>query len=246
MNDETRKVAVVTGASRGIGAAIAERLSRDGFMVAINFADSAALAQALGQKIGKARGIAFPIQADVSDPVAVRGMFDAVEARFGGIDVLVNNAGIQNLAPLAEMTDAAFDSMIAINLKGVFNTLREAARRIRPGGRIINLSSGTTATLSPTYGPYAATKAAVEVMTAVLAKEMRGRAVTVNGIAPGPTATDLYLKDKSPEMLAQAARRSPLERLGQPADIAGAVSFLAGPDGEWVNGQTIRVNGGFS
>lgn len=246
MNDETRKVAVVTGASRGIGAAIAERLSRDGFMVAINFAGSEALAQALAQKIGKAGGIAFPIQADVSDPVAVHRMFDAVEARFGGIDVLVNNAGIQNLAPLAEMTDAAFDSMIAINLKGVFNTLREAARRIRPGGRIINLSSGTTATLSPTYGPYAATKAAVEVMTAVLAKEMRGRAVTVNGIAPGPTATDLYLKDKSPEMLAQAARRSPLERLGQPADIAGAVSFLAGPDGEWVNGQTIRVNGGFS
>lgn len=246
MNDENRKVAVVTGASRGIGAAIAERLSRDGFMVAINFAGSEALAQALAQKIGKAGGIAFPIQADVSDPVAVRRMFDAVEARFGGIDVLVNNAGIQNLAPLAEMTDAAFDSMIAINLKGVFNTLREAARRIRPGGRIINLSSGTTATLSPAYGPYAATKAAVEVMTAVLAKEMRGRAVTVNGIAPGPTATDLYLKDKSPEMLEQAARRSPLERLGQPTDIAGAVSFLAGPDGEWVNGQIIRVNGGFS
>lgn len=246
MNDETRKVAIVTGASRGIGAAIAERLSRDGFMVAINFAGNAALAQALAQKIGEVGGIAFPIQADVSDPVAVHGMFDAVEARFGGIDVLVNNAGIQNLAPLAEMTDAAFDSMIAINLKGVFNTLREAARRIRPGGRIINLSSGTTATLSPTYGPYAATKAAVEAMTAVLAKEMRGRTVTVNGIAPGPTATDLYLKDKSPEMLAQAARRSPLERLGQPADIAGAVSFLAGPDGEWVNGQTIRVNGGFS
>jgi len=246
MHNETQKVAVVTGASRGIGAAIAERLSRDGFMVAINFAGSAAQAHALAQKIGKAGGIAFPIQADVSDPVAVHDMFDMVEARFGGIDVLINNAGIQNLAPLAEMTNAAFDSMIAINLKGVFNTLREAARRIRPGGRIINLSSGTTATLSPSYGPYAATKAAVDVLTAVLAKEMRGRAVTVNGIAPGPTATDLYLKDKSPEMLSQAANRSPLERLGQPADIAGAVSFLAGPDGEWVNGQTIRVNGGFS
>lgn len=173
-------------------------------------------------------------------------MFDAIEARFGGIDVLVNNAGIQNLATLADMTDTAFDRMIAVNLKGVFNTLREAARRIRPGGRIVNFSSGTTATLSSTYGPYAATKAAVEAMTAVLAKEMRGRAVTVNSITPGPTATDLYLKDKSPEMLAQATRRSPLERLGQPADIAGAVSFLAGPDGAWVNGQTIRVNGGFS
>lgn len=246
MHNETQKVAVVTGASRGIGGAIAERLSRDGFMVAINFAGSAAQAHALAQKIGKAGGIAFPIQADVSDPVAVHDMFDMVEARFGGIDVLINNAGIQNLAPLAEMTNAAFDSMIAINLKGVFNTLREAARRIRPGGRIINLSSGTTATLSPSYGPYAATKAAVDVLTAILAKEMRGRAVTVNGIAPGPTATDLYLKDKSPEMLSQAANRSPLERLGQPADIAGAVSFLAGPDGEWVNGQTIRVNGGFS
>jgi 3-oxoacyl-[acyl-carrier protein] reductase len=239
MNDEGRKVAVVTGASRGIGAAIAERLSRDGFMVAINFAGNAALAQTLAQEIGKGGGTAFPVQADVSDPVAVHGMF-------GGIDVLVNNAGIQNLGALAEMTDAAFDRMIAINLKGVFNTLREAAKRIRPGGRIINLSSGTTATLSPTYGPYAATKAAVEAMTVVLAKEMRGRAVTVNSIAPGPTATDLYLKDKSPEMLAQAAKRSPLERLGQPADIAGAVAFLAGPDGEWVNGQTIRVNGGFS
>lgn len=246
MSDEGRKVALVTGASRGIGAAIAERLSHDGFTVAINFAGNTALAQALAQKIGKVGGIAFPIQADVSDAVAVHRMFDAIEARFGGIDVLVNNAGIQNLATLADMTDAAFDRMIAINLKGVFNTLREAARRIRPGGRIVNFSSGTTATLSPTYGPYAATKAAVEAMTAVLAKEMRGRAVTVNSIAPGPTATDLYLKDKSPEMLAQAARRSPLERLGQPADIAGAVSFLAGPDGAWVNGQTIRVNGGFS
>ncbi|WP_225032180.1 SDR family oxidoreductase [Paraburkholderia sp. XV] len=246
MSDEGHKVALVTGASRGIGAAIAERLSRDGFTVAINFAGNTALAQALAQKISKDGGIAFPIHADVSDAVAVHGMFDTIEARFGIIDVLVNNAGIQNLATLADMTDAAFDRMIAINLKGVFNTLREAARRMRPGGRIINLSSGTTATLFPTYGPYAATKAAVEAMTAVLAREMRGRAVTVNSIAPGPTATDLYLKDKSPQMLAQAAMRSPLERLGQPADIAGAVSFLVGPDGEWVNGQTIRVNGGFS
>jgi len=246
MSDKDRRVAVVTGASRGIGAAIAERLSQDDLMVAINFADDAAMAEALAQKIGEKGGIAFPIKADVSDPVSVRDMFDAVEARFGGIDVLVNNAGIQNLAPLAEMTDAAFDRMIAVNVKGVFNTLREAARRMRHGGRIINLSSGTTATLSPAYGPYAATKAAVEAMTVVLAKEMRGRGITVNGIAPGPTATDLYLKDKTPEMLAQAAKRSPLERLGEPTDVAAAVSFLVGPDGGWVNGQIIRVNGGFT
>ncbi|WP_431015342.1 SDR family NAD(P)-dependent oxidoreductase [Bradyrhizobium pachyrhizi] len=145
MSDQNRRVAVVTGASRGIGAAIAERLSQDDLMVAINFADNAALAEALAQKIGQTGGSHFLYRADVSDPVSVREMFDAVEARFGGIDVLVNNAGIQNLAPLAEMTDAAFDRMIAVNVKGVFNTLCEAAKRMRRGGRIINLSSGTSA-----------------------------------------------------------------------------------------------------
>jgi 3-oxoacyl-[acyl-carrier protein] reductase len=246
MGDVSKRVAIVTGASRGIGAAIAERLARNGFAVAINFVGNAALADELALKISAAGGSADPIQADVSDPIAVRDMFDTVETRFGGIDVLINNAGIQNLAPLAEMTDDAFDRMVAINLKGVFNTLREAAKRLRQGGRIINLSSGTTATLSPAYGPYAATKAAVEALTAVLAKEMRGRAITVNGIAPGPTTTDLYLNGKSADVLEQAAKRSPLERLGQPTDIAAAVSFLVGPDGEWVNGQTIRVNGGFT
>ena len=160
------------------------------------------------------------------------------------MDVLVNNAGIMTLATIAEADDAAFDRQIAVNLKGSFNTMREAAARLRAGGRIINFSSSVVGLLQPTYGVYAATKAAVEAMTAVLAKELRGRSITVNAVAPGPTATDLFLKGKPPELVDRLAKMAPLERLGEPADIAAVVSFLAGPDGAWVNGQVLRANGG--
>ena len=238
------KVAIVTGASRGIGAAVAQRLARDGFTVLVNYAGGAAEAEALVDAIGKAGGHAIAAQADVSDSAAVARMFDAAEAAYGGVDVLVNNAGIMKLATVAESDDALFDSQIAVNLKGTFNTLREAARRLRDGGRIVNFSSSVTSLLQPTYGVYAATKAGVEAMTHVLTKELRGRNITVNSVAPGPTATRLFLDGKPQEVIDRLSKLAPLERLGQPDDIAAAVAFLAGPDGAWINGQTLRANGG--
>jgi 3-oxoacyl-[acyl-carrier protein] reductase len=244
MNQKTDKVAIVTGASRGIGAAIAERLAQDGFAVVINYAGNAGLAQTLADKIAKAGGRALAVQADVSDAAAVRAMFDQAEAKFGGIDVLVNNAGVMSLAKIAEADDAAFDRIVAINLKGTFNGLREAAKRLRNGGRIINFSTSVVGTKLEGYGIYAATKAAVETLTGILAKELRGRDITVNAIAPGPVATALFFNGKTPELIERYAKMPPLERLGTPDDIAGVMSFLAGPDGGWVNGQVIRANGG--
>lgn len=244
MTSKINKVAIVTGASRGIGAAVAERLARDGFTVVVNYAGSQAPAEALVRKIEAAGGRALAAQGDVASPDAVKRIFDAAETAFGGVDVLVNNAGIMALAPLAQSDDALFDRHIAVNLKGSFNTMREAARRLRAGGRIVNFSSSVVGLLQPTYGVYAATKAAIEAMTSVLAKEMRGRGITVNAIAPGPTATDLFLDGKSPELVERLAKLAPLERLGKPEDIAAAVAFLAGPDGAWINGQTLRANGG--
>ncbi|NHF68042.1 SDR family oxidoreductase [Xanthomonas hortorum] len=244
MTTHTQKVAIVTGASGGIGAAIAERLGRDGFIVVVNYAGNAASAEAVSANIEAAGGRAVAAQADISDAQAVRRMFDSAETAFGGVDVLINTAGIMTLATIAESDDALFDRQIAINLKGTFNTLREAATRLREGGRIVNFSSSVVQLLQPTYGVYAATKAAVEAMTPILAKELRGRNITVNAVAPGPTATNLFLDGKPQELIDRLARLAPLERLGQPNDIADVVAFLAGPDGGWVNGQTLRANGG--
>jgi 3-oxoacyl-[acyl-carrier protein] reductase len=244
MTNETKKVAIITGASRGIGAAVAERLAKDGFTVVINYSGDTKSAEALARKIEGNGGRALTARADVSDPNAVRGMFDAAEAAFGGVDVLVNNAGIMKLAKIADSDDAMFDQQIAINLKGSFNAMREAARRLRDGGRIVNFSTSVVGVKPETYGVYAATKAAIETMTAVLSKELRGRSITVNSVAPGPTATDLFLNGKSPELIDRLAKMNPLERLGTPEDIAASVSFLAGPDGAWINGQTLRANGG--
>jgi 3-oxoacyl-[acyl-carrier protein] reductase len=238
------KTALVTGGSRGIGAAIAQRLARDGFTVLVNFAGGPAEAESLVRKIEATGGHATTAQADVSDPAAVKRMFDAAEAAYGGIDVVVNNAGIMKLASVAESDDALFDSQIAVNLKGTFNLLREAARRLRNGGRIINLSSSVVGLYQPTYAVYAATKAGVEAFTHILSKELRGRNITVNAVAPGPTATDLFLKGKPQDVVDRLAKLAPLERLGQPEDVAAAVSHLAGPDGGWINGQVLRVNGG--
>ena len=244
MSDPNGKTAIVTGASGGIGSAVAERLARDGFAVVVHYAGNAAAAEAVVRRIEAAGGRAASARADVADAAAVARMFDAAEAGFGGVDVLVNTAGTMDLAPIAESDDRLFDRTVATNLRGTFNALREAARRLRDGGRIVNFSSSVTALLQPTYGVYAATKAAVEAMTAVLAKEMRGRGVTVNAVAPGPTATRLFLDGKPQELVDRLAGAAPLERLGRPEDIAGAVAFLAGPDGGWVNGQTLRANGG--
>ena len=244
MTNETNKVAIVTGASRGIGAAVAERLAADGFTVVINYSGDTKSAEALARKIEGKGGRALTAKADVSDPNAVRGMFDAAEAAFGGVDVLVNNAGIMKLAKIADSDDAIFDQQVAINLKGSFNAMREAGKRLRDGGRIVNFSTSVVGTRLETYGVYAATKAAIENLTAILAKEMRGRSITVNAVAPGPTATDLFLNGKSQEVIDRFAKMNPLERLGTPQDIAAAVAFLAGPDGAWINGQTLRANGG--
>jgi 3-oxoacyl-[acyl-carrier protein] reductase len=244
MSEQNGKVAIVTGASRGIGAAVAERLGRDGFSVIVNYSGSVEAADALVRKIQENGGRALAVKADVSDARAVREMFETTVSKFGGVDVLVNNAGIMSLANIADTDDASFDKQIAINLKGTFNTLREGAKRLRNGGRIINFSSSVVGLLQPTYAVYAGTKAAVEAMTSVLAKELRGRNITVNAVAPGPTATDLFMKGKPQAVIDHLAKLAPLERLGEPDDIARSVSFLAGPDGAWINGQVLRANGG--
>jgi 3-oxoacyl-[acyl-carrier protein] reductase len=244
MTSKTSKVAIVTGASRGIGAAVAERLAGDGLTVVINYSGDTKSAETLARKIEAKGSRALAVKADVSDPTAVRGLFDAAAAAFGGIDVLINNAGIMKLAKIADSDDAVFDQQIAVNLKGSFNAMREAAKRLRDGGRIVNFSTSVVGTRLETYGVYAATKSAIETMTAILSKEMRGRNITVNAVAPGPTATDLFLNGKPPELIERLAKMSPLERLGAPEDIASVVAFLVGPDGSWINGQVLRANGG--
>jgi len=239
-------IALVTGASRGIGAAIAQRLARDSHTVAVNYAGNHAQAQRVVDAIAAEGGRAWAVQADVSDPGAVRRLFDSVEAQLGPVRVLVNHAGVMPpvLPRLAETDDATFDRLFSVNVKGSFNTMREAARRMAPGGRIINFSTSVIGLGLPGYSVYAATKSALETMTHILAKELRGRNITVNAVAPGPTATALFLDGKTPEQVEQLAKMAPLERLGRPEDIAALVSMLAGPDGGWINGQTIRANGG--
>ena len=244
MTEKTSKVAIVTGASRGIGAAVAERLATDGFTVIVNYSGDAKPAAALAAKIDGSGGRALAVKADVGNAAAVQAMFDQAEKTFGGIDILVNNAGIMKLATVADSDEAMFDQQIAVNIKGSFNTMREAARRLREGGRIVNFSTSVVGTRLETYGVYAATKAAVETITAILAKELRGRNITVNAVAPGPVATDLFLIGKSPELIERMAKMNPMERLGTPDDIASVVAFLVGPDGGWINGQVLRANGG--
>jgi len=244
MANESRRTAIVTGSSRGIGAAVARRLAKDGFSVVVNYTGNAAEAESVVGDIKQGGGNALSIQADVSDPAAMRRMFDQAAAVSGGVDVLVNNAGIMQLAKISDADDGFFDRHIAINLKGVFNGMREAAKRLRGGGRIISFSSSVVGLYQPTYGVYAATKAVVEAMTHVLANELRGRNITVNAVAPGPTATDLFLKGKPKEVIDHLAKLAPLERLGEPRDIAAVVAFLASPDGGWINGQVLRANGG--
>jgi 3-oxoacyl-[acyl-carrier protein] reductase len=245
-NAQSNKVAIVTGSSRGIGAAIARRLASDGFAVIVNYAGREANANAVVDEITAKGGKAAAIKADVAIPAQVAALFDQATVLFGGVDILVNNAGIMQpgLTMLADTDDALFDRLVAVNLKGTFNTLRIAAKKLRTGGRIVNFSSSVTALALPGYSIYAATKAAVEAMTNIFAKELRGRNITVNAVAPGPTATELFLKDKTPEQIEHLAKMPPMERLAQPEDIANVVSFLAGPDAGWVDGQTLRVNGG--
>lgn len=245
MSNTSKQVAIVTGASRGIGAAVATRLAKDGYAVAVNYAGNAKEAAKVVDAITAAGGQAIAVQADVADPAAVRRLFDETISAYGHVDVLVNSAGIMppNLPHLADTDDKTFDSLFSVNVKGSFNTMREAATRLARGGRILNFSTSVIGLGLPGYAIYGATKAAIETMTNILAKELRGKNIAVNAIAPGPTATALFLDGKTPEAIERFSKVAPLERLGQPEDIANAVAFLVG-EGGWVNGQTLRANGG--
>lgn len=238
------KVALVTGSSRGIGAATARRLARDGYAVTVNCEKNRDLAAGVVREIEAAGGRAIWVQADVSDPGAVRRLFEENERAFGGVDVVVSNAGIMRLAPFRDMTDADFSRMVDVNQKGSFYVLREAARRVRDGGRIITLSSSITQLRSPTYGPYAATKGAQELFANVLAKELEGRMISVNAMAPGVVNTPLFTDGKTPQQIAGFAARTPHKRLGEPSDIADSIAALCSADGGWINGQTVFANGG--
>lgn len=240
------KTAIVTGASRGIGRAIAQRLSTDGFNVVVNYAGNATQAEKLASELAGTRNSAIAIQADVANPTDIARLFQQAKHTYGSIDVVVHNAGIMPLAAIGKDSLETFDLVIRTNLRGAFVVLAEAVAHLSEGGRIIALSSSVLAKNFPTYGPYIASKAGVEGLVHVLTNEMRGRQVTVNAVAPGPTGTDLFLNGKTQEQIDQLSKLSPLERLGEPDDIARVVSFLAGPDGGWVNGQIIRVNGGFA
>ncbi|KZB53019.1 SDR family oxidoreductase [Thalassospira xiamenensis] len=243
--NETR-TAIITGAARGIGVALAKRLAQDGFAVVINYANSATSADALVDELTASGHQAMAIKADITNADAIKQMFDHAETRFGGVDVIVNNAGIMTTQPISEISDAVYDAMMDTNVRGTFNMLREGAKRLRNDGRVINFSTTALHLKLPGYAVYNATKAAVEAMTGVYAKELRGRNITVNAVAPGPVATELFLNGKTDEQIAQFSKMPPIERLGQPEDISGVVSFLAGPDSGWVNGQTLRANGGLA
>jgi len=237
------RVALVTGASGGIGRAVAERLAADGMTVAVHYAGRRDRAQDVVDAVTAGGGQAVLVNADVADEHDVAAVFDRIEQELGGIDVVVHTAGIMLLSPVEELDLDAFDTMHRTNVRGTFVVAREAARRVRRGGAIINFSTSVVKLALPSYAAYAATKGAIDALTMILAKEMRGRDVTVNAVAPGPTATPLFLEGKSQEVIDRMASLPPLERLGEPGDVAEAVSFLAGP-GRWVNGQVVYVNGG--
>ncbi|MFC4613875.1 SDR family oxidoreductase [Cellulomonas algicola] len=241
----TTRVALVTGGSGGIGAAVAQRLATDGYAVAVHYAGNRAKADDLVAGITSTGGRAIAVGGDVADEVAMTAAFDEVESTFGGLDVVVHTAGVMVLGPVADYGLDDFDRMVRTNLRGTFVVAQQATRRVRSGGAIVLFSTSVTRTQFPTYGPYVATKAAVEGLTLVLARELRGKDVTVNTVAPGPTATPLFLDGKDEQTVERLAQAVPLERLGQPVDIAETVAFLAGP-ARWVNGQTIFTNGGLA
>jgi 3-oxoacyl-[acyl-carrier protein] reductase len=240
------KTAIVTGASRGIGKAVARRLARDGFGVVVNYASNAKEADGTVAEIHSASGQAIGVKADVGNAADVERLFEETVKAFGAIDVVVNNSGIMPLSPIGKGDAAVFDKVIQTNLRGTFLVMAQAAQRVAGGGRIIAFSSSVLARSFPTYGPYIASKAGVEGLVHVLANELRGRNITVNAVAPGPVGTELFLSGKTEEQVTELTKLAPLERLGEPEDIANVVSFLAGPDGGWINSQVLRANGGFA
>ncbi|NHI07796.1 short-chain dehydrogenase/reductase SDR [Streptomyces sp. KO7888] len=237
-------MAIVTGGSRGIGRAVSLKLAEDGLAVVVNYARDASAADETVKAIAEAGGRAVAVQADVAEEKEIAALFDRAEEEFGGVDVVVNSAGRMTLSPIADLDLAALDAMHRTNIRGTFVVAQQAARRLRAGGSFIGFSTSVVGTQFPTYGAYVASKGAVEAMTMILARELRGRDVTVNTVAPGPTATDLFLDGKTPEQIDRLAKTPPLERLGNPEDIAEVVAFLGSPAGHWVNGQVLRANGG--
>ncbi|SHK59922.1 SDR family oxidoreductase [Halomonas caseinilytica] len=246
MTDTTQQVALVTGASRGIGRAIALKLAEDGFAVVVNYAGNAELANQTVAEIETNGGRGVALQADIGDSASVIRLFDQALEAFGRLDVVVNNAGTLQMANITTDNVEVLDRTLATNLRGSWLVMAKAAETLREGGRIIALSSSVLAKSFPAYGAYIASKAGVEGLIQVLANELRGRNITVNGVAPGPVATELFFEGKSDEQIASIAAMAPLERLGQPEEIADAVAFLAGPQGGWINGQVLRANGGFA
>lgn len=241
-----KKSAIVTGASRGIGRAVANRLAKDGFAVVVNYVSNAAEAAEVVAEIKTNGGEAVAIKADVGNAADVEQLFAEAIKKFTSVDVVVNNSGIMPLSPIGKGDVEAFDKVIATNLRGTFLVFAQAAQHVSSGGRIIAFSSSVLAKSFPSYGPYIASKAGVEGLVHVLANELRGRNVTVNAVAPGPIATELFLNGKSDAQITEFTKMAPLERMGQPEDIANLVSFLAGPDGGWINSQVLRANGGFA
>ena len=237
-------MAIVTGGSGGIGRAVSIRLAAGGLAVIVNYSGNKEAADKVVAEIGATGGSARAVKADMSPVSEVRALFDAAEQAFGGVDVVVSSAGIMKTGPLAESSDEDYEKHFAVNVRGTFNTLREAAKRLRDGGRIINFSSTTLTLKAPGYAIYNATKGAVEGFTGVLAKEVGARRITVNAVAPGPVDTELFIKGKSDEKIKKMAGMAPLGRIGKPPEIAEVVAFLASPEAGWVNGQVIRVNDG--
>ncbi|MFC7304580.1 glucose 1-dehydrogenase [Streptomyces monticola] len=241
------KTAVVTGGSRGIGRAIVERLARDGAEVVFNYASSADAAAAVVAGVEEAGGTAHALRVDLAEPGAAQELMDAAQERLGALDILVNNAALSfRTAPIAETDDATFDRVMAVNAKAAFVTVRHAARHMRDGGRIINISTLNTVRPAPGSAPYASSKGAVEQLTLVASQELGPRGITVNSVSPGATDTELLRGTNSEEVLDMVVGMTPLRRLGEPADVADVVGFLAGPDARWVTGANIRAGGGIA
>jgi 3-oxoacyl-[acyl-carrier protein] reductase len=244
ISNQASRVVIVTGGSGGIGRATAQRLAREGYAVVVGYAGNHSEADATVASITSAGGQATAVRADVADEVAVADLFDEAERTFGGVDVVVHAAGRMPLSPLAELDLDVLDSLYRTNIRGTFVVNQQAVRRLRAGGAIVNFSSSVVAIARPTYSAYAASKGAVDALTLTLAHELRGRDVTVNAVAPGPTATPMFFEGKNEELINRIGAEPPLERLGTPEDSAEVVAFLASPAGHWINGQVIRANGG--